>query len=86
MVEILNGKVKKVVKTNKPIFRRQDAPKVYDMNASIYFWKRGSLLNSKSLFTDKTSLYVMPEERSIDIDTELDWEFVKFLFKKKLAK
>jgi len=86
MVEKLNGKVKKVVTTNKPIFRRQDAPKVYDMNASIYFWKRDSLLNSKTLFTDKTSLYIMPEERSIDIDTELDWEFVEFLFQKKLTK
>jgi CMP-N,N'-diacetyllegionaminic acid synthase len=30
-------------------------------------------------FLDKTGLYVMPEERSIDIDTELDYKFVGFL-------
>ena len=30
---------------------------------------------------DNTSLFIMPEERSIDIDTELDFEIVKFLMK-----
>jgi CMP-N,N'-diacetyllegionaminic acid synthase len=32
--------------------------------------------------SDKTFLYVMPEERSVDIDTELDWEFVEFITEK----
>ena len=74
------GKTIKLIKEPKFLSqRRQDAPKVYDMNASIYIWKRESILSSNSLFTKNTSLYVMPEERSIDIDTELDWEFVQFL-------
>lgn len=67
------------------IVRRQDAPKSYDMNASIYIWKRDAILNGDSLFLEKTGLYVMPEERSIDIDTELDFEFVEFLMRKKNA-
>ena len=33
----------------KKIFRRQDAPKTYDLNAAIYIWKR------KSLVVDATS-------------------------------
>jgi CMP-N,N'-diacetyllegionaminic acid synthase len=61
------------------IVRRQDAPKSYDMNASIYIWKRKALLENESLFLDHTGLYVMPEERSIDIDTPLDFEFVSFI-------
>jgi CMP-N,N'-diacetyllegionaminic acid synthase len=74
------GKTIKLIKEPKFLSqRRQDAPKVYDMNASIYIWKRESILNSNSLFTKNTSLYVMPEERSIDIDTDLDWKFVQFL-------
>lgn len=52
------------------------------MNASIYIWKRDIILNENSLFLGKTGLYVMPEERSIDIDTELDFEFVEFLMRK----
>ena len=63
------------------IVRRQDAPKSYDMNASIYIWKRDVILNEQSLFLENTGLYVMPEERSIDIDTELDYKFVEFLMR-----
>ena len=61
--------------------RRQDAPIVYDMNASIYIWKRKHLLDSNNLFTNKTSLYIMPKERSCDIDTNLDLKFVKYVMK-----
>lgn len=70
-------------KLDKVIVRRQDAPKCYDMNASIYIWKREILLNSTSVFQPKTLLYEMPEERSIDIDSELDFEFVSFLAMKR---
>ena len=65
------------------VVRRQDAPQTFDMNASIYIWKRDTILNETTIFLDKTGLYVMPEERSIDIDTELDFEFVEFLMKKR---
>ena len=68
---------------NDSVLRRQDAPKSYDMNASIYIWKRDVILKSDTLFLEKTGLYVMPEERSIDIDTELDYKFVEFLLTKK---
>ena len=82
MVELINGKVRIVKPAKKEITRRQDSPIVFDMNASIYIWKRKALLGYNTLFTNKTSLYVMPEERSVDIDTELDWDFVEFLVKK----
>jgi len=68
------------------VVRRQDAPKTFDMNASIYIWTRENLLKSDTLFSDKTGLYIMPEERSIDIDAELDFEFVEFLMRKSHAK
>lgn len=70
-------------KPSQVIVRRQDAPKVYELNASIYVWKRQALLNNNTLFNTDTLLYVMPEERSIDIDTELDFSIVDFLMKKK---
>lgn len=71
------------VELSKPlvtsVVRRQDAPKCFDMNASIYAWKRAVLFESKSIFNKGTRLYVMPEERSIDIDSQLDLVFVEFL-------
>ena len=66
----------------EPILRRQDSPKCYDMNASIYIWKREALLENDSVFVPNTGLFVMPEERSVDIDTPLDFMFVEFMLTK----
>ena len=82
MVENVNGLVQLVKQPGKSIVRRQDAPQVFDMNASIYIWKREALLGYDTLFTDKTSLFVMPEERSVDIDTEMDWNIVEYIIGK----
>lgn len=68
---------------SKPIVRRQDSPKCYDMNASIYIWSRESFFLSDTIFQDKTILYIMPEERSVDIDNEIDFELVKLLAKRR---
>ncbi|UTC44453.1 cytidylyltransferase domain-containing protein [Treponema sp. OMZ 857] len=70
-------------KLEKEFVRRQDTPSCYDMNASIYVWTRDSILHNDSVFNATTELYVMPEERSIDIDSELDFQFVEFLLNQK---
>lgn len=84
MVEVDERGVAKLSKVLQvPVIRRQDAPKCYDMNASIYVWKRDALLQCNSVINNDTMLYVMPEDRSIDIDSPLDFEFVEFLANKK---
>ena len=62
---------------------RQNSPKVYDMNASIYIWKRNTLINENSLFIKNNAIYEMPEERSFDIDSFFDFNLVSFLLSKK---
>ncbi|XAK03282.1 acylneuraminate cytidylyltransferase family protein [Campylobacter coli] len=83
MIEVIQNQEKNIPKLSKnlpnSIIRRQDAPQCYDMNASIYIWKKNILLSSNTLFTNNTGLYIMPEDRSVDIDTELDFKFVEFL-------
>jgi N-acylneuraminate cytidylyltransferase/CMP-N,N'-diacetyllegionaminic acid synthase len=75
------------VQLSKPpasaIARRQDAPRCYDMNASIYVWTHAALFSGDTVIGPGTRLYVMPEERSIDIDSELDFEFVEFLLARR---
>ena len=77
------------VRLSKPpeqiITRRQDAPECFDMNASIYVWKRAGLIGSESIFNADTLLFVMPEERSIDVDHEWEFEYVEFLFNKRTS-
>ena len=83
MVEIAKKKVKIVKRLKKNVNRRQDSPTVYDMNASIYIWKRKELLNLKLRYDNKTSLYIMPEERSVDIDNNFDWKLAEYILKNK---
>ena len=76
MVEKRNNKIK-LVKKYINIIRRQDTPTTYDMNASIYIWKKDILLKSNKLFNKNTELFLMPYERSIDIDNYTDLKIVK---------
>jgi len=58
---------------------RQAARLVYDMNSSIYVWWKEILKEKKKIFLYKTIIYVMPKERSIDIDDDLDFKIAEFL-------
>ena len=79
IVEKKNGRIRIVKKLNRFPIRRQDAPITYDMNASIYIWKRKILLSSDNLFRKKTAIYVMDIERSIDVDSKFDLTMIKNL-------
>ena len=87
MIEVKNKKISIVKKSDRnfPIMRRQDAPMVYDMNASIYIWKRSRLLKSSQLFSKNTNIYVMPQSRSIDIDNHFDLNLIKHIERNKNA-
>ena len=61
------------------VLRRQDAPISYDMNGSIYVWRRDSLIENPVVFYPSTIIYEMPPERSHDVDSEYDWRIVKWL-------
>ncbi|MGY8633299.1 acylneuraminate cytidylyltransferase family protein [Bradyrhizobium sp. 14AA] len=67
-----------------PITRRQDAPRCFDMNASIYVWRVASFLEQPAVFYPNTRLFEMPEERSIDIDSDLDFALVELLLRQRL--
>jgi len=79
MVENKKGKTTLVKKPKKIIYSRQLAPKVFEMNASIYIWRRDKILKTDNLFGRKTDIYEMPYERSIDIDEEIDLKIVRIL-------
>ena len=61
--------------------RRQDCPEVYAYNGSMYLIKVESIKNSKIVDFKKIKKIVMPEERSIDIDTLADWTLAEFYLK-----
>lgn len=69
---------------NPPVTRRQDAPRCFDMNASIYVWRVAPFLEQPAVFYPDTRLFEMPEERSIDIDSDLDFALVELLLRQRL--
>ncbi len=77
------GFVRLVKTAEGPILRRQDAPPCFDMNASIYVWRRDAFLAAPAVFYPDTLLYEMPEERSVDIDSELDFALVELLWRRR---
>lgn len=74
-----DGNIGLVCKPQGAVVARQQAPHVYSMNASIYVWHRHTL--AKGLWNGKLKLHVMPRERSIDIDSPLDFKIVEMLMK-----
>ncbi|HEY0740062.1 MAG TPA: acylneuraminate cytidylyltransferase family protein [Chryseosolibacter sp.] len=66
--------------------RRQDSPKVYAYNGSVYVINAQSIRNSNFNQFTKIRKYVMDEIRSIDIDTEFDWLIAKTIIENGLHK
>lgn len=83
ILRFFNKKLKPVI-NKKKFIRRQDAPKTFDANASIYIWKRKIILQKKTLFNKNTGIYVMPQSRSIDIDNKDDFDYVKYYLEKRI--
>ena len=52
--------------------RRQDLPPVFYLNGAIYCVRRAILLERGSLWGGKTLAYVMPADRSVNIDSVMD--------------
>lgn len=79
MVEIHDGIAEKV--KDSDYVCRQQAPDVYDMNASIYCYRRDSLINKlkRITFEGISGMYLMKDTYVIDIDRESDFEVLQIL-------
>ena len=65
------------------IFRRQDAPKVYEYNGAIYVMNAKVLKTTHMHKMQKRVKYVMDELSSFDLDTMWDWRMAEMIKKEK---
>ena len=80
LVELtVEGAVRLSKPLDRPVLARQQSPRCYDLSGSIYVWQRDAFMSRPTELYDDTLLYVMPEERAFDIDSELDFEIVELL-------
>ncbi len=59
--------------------RRQDAGKFYRLNGAIYIVDISKFKTDRFLYHEGSFAYVMPQERSVDIDTEMDFIYADLL-------
>lgn len=60
---------------------RQAFPPMYTLNGAIYLVDIDSFLKRRSMYGPQTAGYLMPRERSVDINTPIDLQFCEFLLR-----
>lgn len=59
--------------------RRQDLPPVYRINATLYLWRRDSMLSAENWRSGRHRMLVVPEDRSFHIDTAAQFDHAELL-------
>lgn len=62
--------------------RRQDLPELYVRNGAVYITDVQYLLAFELVISDEPVIYVMPAERSVNIDTQYDMELTEWLMER----
>lgn len=73
------GLMKPLIQQESLVGRRQDLPLVYALNGAVYVAESDWLKENKSFLTEETIAFIMPKQRSFDIDTEMDFLMCEFL-------
>ena len=68
-----------ICKGDGNIFRRQDAPKVYEYNGAIYVMNAAVLKTTHMHKMQKRIKYVMDDLSSFDLDTMWDWKMAEMI-------
>jgi len=79
------GYLQGIVDNETPFMRRQDLPSVYLTNGAIYIIKTEEFKKTRRLFASKTLPYIMPKEKSVDIDTPDDLKSAEEYLKRHIG-
>lgn len=77
------GRVSPFISIEEEYTRRQDLPKVYRLNGAIFVTRSEVIMRKNRLLGDDTRAYIMEQDDSIDIDTELDFKLAELLIKER---
>jgi N-acylneuraminate cytidylyltransferase len=83
MVRIEGGLAQLVMPLAKSLTGRQQAPPLFDITTVAYAARPEFVLRAGGMFEGRVAAAVVPEERAIDIDTELDIEIADFLLRRR---
>jgi len=83
MIKVVGGRAELAVSPTASITRRQDAPQFYDVATVAYAARPSFILEKHGLFEGRVGVVVLPQERTLDIDTLLDFKIADFLMREK---
>lgn len=72
----------KVFSEDNSYARRQDVPKSYDLTTVSYVSTPDFILSTTKILEGRVKAVIVPQERAIDIDTEMDFMLAKLLINK----
>lgn len=75
-----NGQPINYDKNNKP--RSQDLPDIVALNHALSIIPRTLMIEKQDIIGEKPNLYKISALEATDIDTELDFEFAEYMYKK----
>ena len=79
MLRIRDGYCELVMPSDPPIVRRQDAPEVFEMNTVVAIFSRRAIIQADQRIPPKTKPFIIPRNRSIDIDTPEDLLLLEYI-------
>jgi CMP-N-acetylneuraminic acid synthetase len=85
LLEVEGGSLRLSKTLQTLVVRRQDAPVVYEQVASIYVLSPEYLRRGTSILSGHTVPYDIGRVKSLDVDDELDFELVEYLFRRRMA-
>ena len=83
ILDVTDSNLIQNTKNNISIQNRQNYKYGVIANGGIYVLRHSLVSKERTYYFDKTLSYEMPPERSVDIDTELDFKFAEFLLGEK---
>lgn len=84
MVRMDDGdRARLVLEPPERIHRRQDAPKVFDVGTVAFVARSAYVKQATSLYDGVVKAVIVPPERSLDIDTEVDLAFAELILERR---
>jgi N-acylneuraminate cytidylyltransferase len=80
------GYARLAMQPSHPVFRRQDAPAIFDVTTVAYAARPDFVLQNSGMHQGRIKAVVVSPEHAIDIDTELDFEIAEFLMRRREAR
>jgi N-acylneuraminate cytidylyltransferase len=72
--------VQRIVEPPRGCVRRQDVPAVFQIVPSAYVCRADFVLSCEHYMQGRVRAVVIPRERAVDVDTELDLQWAEFLY------